>query len=601
MGRRLGLVVGVNHYQDTIFQPLQFAENDARAFAQWLVNDRGGKWAPANVQHVHGAKATRNLVDSLVLQLCLSATLPDDLVLIYIASHAFLDERSGEGYLALADTSYRDTKTGLHLLTLAQQAMTKTRAAHVVFILDSFQTGQAWSIRRTSPYDVQPLLGPALLGALQQQRDRIFLCSCRGNEFGPEIGERGLGLLMYRMIVGLGGPATDASTGNATLQTLYTYLSGQLGDQQRPQVFGQAPAPIVLVGETPMRQQVVPTPPSTTPQSVTAYTGDFPQTAHGAVLQEVAHNATATVQLSPSRQQPRSTSGQLLSVEVEHYRKQQSALLLNQASQQFQAQHVEEALRLTEQVLQITPGESSGLTLKGQILGTMGRFPEALASVEQLRQQEPGNALAWSMGAVLLTNMGRHQEALTAIEHSLELDASNPESYAIKTNIMESIAIAQNKDKTLPKNELIASEKRRGGPLSFFVGMGLQFLGLLLGIVGGLLPIIRPTLPIWLPFLLASLGLAILCVNAARGAYRHGFLRLLLTIFFSLIPAAILGASLFYHPAYRKIFFELQTHTAFLLPLLFLGLWLAVAATVPIILAIIGFISGLITGVRRRR
>ena len=261
----------------------------------------------------------------------------------------------------------------------------------------------------------------------------------------------------------------------------------------------------------------------------------------------------------------------------------------------------EEALRLTDQALQITPGESSGLTLRGQILGTMGRFPEALAVVQQLRQQEPDNALAWSMGAVLLTNMGRHQEALAAIERSLELDASNPESYAIKTNIMSSIAIAQNKDKTLPKNELIASEKRRGGPLSFLVGMGMQFVGLLLGIIGGLIPIIRPTLPMTLSFLLESLGLAILCVNAARGAYRHGFLRVLVTIFFSLIPIVILGIGIGYRPAYRKIIFELQAHTTFLLPLLFLGLWLAVAAVVPIILAIIGFIVGMIRGVRRRR
>ena len=197
--------------------------------------------------------------------------------------------------------------------------------------------------------------------------------------------------------------------------------------------------------------------------------------------------------------------------------------------------------------------------------------------------------------------MGRHKEALAAIERSLELDASNPESYSIKTNIMSSIAITQSKDKTLPKNELIASEKRRGGPLSFLVGMGLQFVGLLLGIVGGLLPIIRPTLPVTLSFLLESVGLALLCVNAARGAYRHGFLRVLVTLFFSLIPAAILGISIVYHPAYRKIIFELQAHTSFLLPLLFLGLWLTVAATVPIILAIIGFISGMVHGVRRRR
>jgi len=132
------------------------------------------------------------------------------------------------------------------------------------------------------------------------------------------------------------------------------------------------------------------------------------------------------------------------------------------------------------------------------------------------------------------------------------------------------------------------------------MGMVLQFVGLLLGIIGGLLPIIRPTLPITLSFLFESVGLAVLCVNAARGAYRYGFLRVLVTLFFSLIPIAILGIGIGYRPAYRKIIFELQAHTSFLLPLLFLGLWLAEAAVVPIVLAIIGFIIGMIRGVRRR-
>ena len=598
MGRRLGLVVGVNSYQDTLFQPLQFAETDARAFAQWLVNERGGRWAPADVQHVYGANATRALVESLVLQLCLSVAQPDDLVLIYIASHAFLDENSGNGYLALADTFYGNPGTGLHLPSLAQQMMTQSQAAHVVFILDSFQTGQGWNTRQSSPYDMQPLLGSALLNGLQQQQDRIIIGSCRGNAFSAEVGERSLGLLMYRMIVGLSGGAADPITKNVTLQALYAYLASNLVMQQRPQVFGQAPNPIVLVGDIVAQQQVVTTPrPTETP----VYATSTPQRSQGAVIQQGSYNATATAQVPPSSQQQRTTSGHLRATEIEQHRQQQSAFLLDFALHQLQMQQGEEALRLTEQALQITPGDRTGLTLKGQILGTMGRFPEALAVVEQLRQQEPDNALAWSMGAVLLTNMGRHQDALAAIERSLELDASNPESYSIKTNIMSSIAIAQNKDKTLPKNELIASEKRRGGPLSFLVGMGMQFVGLLLGIVGGLLPIIRPTLPMTLSFLLESVGLAVLCVNAARGAYRHGFMRVLVTIFFSLIPIAILGISIGYRPAYRKIIFELQAHTAFLLPLLFLGLWLALAAVVPDVVAIIGFVVGMIRGVRRRK
>lgn len=107
MGRRLALVIGINQYQDAAFRPLQYAETDAKALAQWLVNERGGRWQPADVQLVMGAHATRELVESLIMQICVNVAGPGDLVLIYFAGHAFLDERTGDGYLALANTLYQ--------------------------------------------------------------------------------------------------------------------------------------------------------------------------------------------------------------------------------------------------------------------------------------------------------------------------------------------------------------------------------------------------------------------------------------------------------------------------------------------------------------
>src|SRR5437868_5396878 len=117
MGRRLGLILGINQYQDATFRRLQFAETDARALAQWLVNTRGGNWAPADLQLVLGAQATRELTVSLISQVCLDVAEPGDLVFIYFAGHASLDVTSGEGYLALANTRYQNPTTELHLAT----------------------------------------------------------------------------------------------------------------------------------------------------------------------------------------------------------------------------------------------------------------------------------------------------------------------------------------------------------------------------------------------------------------------------------------------------------------------------------------------------
>ncbi len=239
MGRRLGIIVGANSYQDPAFRPQQYAENDTRALAQWLVNTKGGNWAPSDVQHVQGAYATRELVESLITQTCMHVAGPSDLVFVYFAGHAFLDETSGQGYLALANTHYQQPSTGLHLPSLAQQCMGSSRASHIVFILDCFQTGRAWSMQRSSPYDSKPLLGPTILNALQQVGNRLICCSCRGNELAPESGVKNLGSLAYQMIVGLCGPIIDPASKQITLQRLHAYLYNSLGEQQRPQLFGQ--------------------------------------------------------------------------------------------------------------------------------------------------------------------------------------------------------------------------------------------------------------------------------------------------------------------------------------------------------------------------
>src|SRR5215470_356960 len=139
MGRRLGIVIGANSYQDAAFRQLQFAENDARALAHWLVNPRGGNWGPANVQLILGAQATYDLTESQITHLCVNVAEPDDLVFIYFAGHAFLDEVNSEGHLGLTNTNHRQPTTALHLPSLARYVIGRSRAAQVLVILDCFQ------------------------------------------------------------------------------------------------------------------------------------------------------------------------------------------------------------------------------------------------------------------------------------------------------------------------------------------------------------------------------------------------------------------------------------------------------------------------------
>ncbi len=597
MGKRLGLIIGINSYQDAAFRPLQYAETDARALAQWLVNVRGGNWSPADIQYVQGAYATRELVEALISQQCINMARPGDLVFLYFAGHAFLDEKTGEGYLALANTQYRQPGTGLHFPSLAQQAMSKSQASQVIFMLDCFQSGHAWTTKRLSFYDARPLLGPTTLNTLQRLNDRVILYSCRGNEFAPELGEKYLGIFAHRLLLGLCGSAAGPATKQITIQSLYSFLSSSLGEQQRPQLFGQAYHPIILTGEMPdlassqsgeqlPKQQSEPfkspfasEPPNTPLQS--ASTGTLtaqPQTAY-------SHAPAATAQISPR------TTGQLSSLSTE----QQSAMLLRQARHLIQLQNLAEAFNYIERALQMNPADTAALILKAQLLGTVGRFQDALVISDRLIQLDASNALVWSLRAALLANTGHYQPALEAVEQSLELDPGNPETYTLKTNIMDHMATMQS---IRESQKMTTASPRAGGAASFFTGAAIHFFGFVLGAVGAGLPLAQPHLPVIWALAMQSLGLALLCVNAARGSYLYGFARFGLTLLFSIAAIAIAGG--LYKFGQARLLAIAQANPPMLIPILFLGAWLVVAAAVPLMLSLGGLIAGLIIGVRRK-
>jgi hypothetical protein len=72
VGRRLGLFIGINQYQDPTFRPLQYAETDAKAFARWLQDPRGGAWHPTEVYVATGQEATKERLGAQLMQLCVT-------------------------------------------------------------------------------------------------------------------------------------------------------------------------------------------------------------------------------------------------------------------------------------------------------------------------------------------------------------------------------------------------------------------------------------------------------------------------------------------------------------------------------------------------
>lgn len=590
MSRRLGLIIGANDYQDSMFRSLHFAENDARALAQWLVNTRGGKWAPGNVQHVQGSHATKELIESLITRMCVNIAEPDDFALIYFAGHAFIDERTGDGLLALSNTNHQDSTTALHLPSLAQRIFSQSRAAHILFILDCFQNSQTWDLRRSSSYDSKPLIGPQLLNALQSNANRLFLCSCRGSATAPESGERQLGYFVHQTILGLCGAAGNQGTSAITLHQLHNYLFEALGEQQRPQLFGRDQPPLLLIGDTqpaPGNAQFSATP------SVSMQTGS------GMPVQSPARPATGTpfphtedpAYTTLTAQPQRETTGQLgllQNAAVNQHRQQRYTTMINQAQQMLLNQRYPEAFTAVEQALILIPNDIPALILKGQILGNGGRSQEAFATVAQILQLDPNNAMAWSMRAVLLSNTNQYDPALEAIEHAINADSKNLEFYTIKNNIMTQLAMLRSQagDQQTRLEAPQDAPRPRG---SILVALLIRIAYLVLGSVGAGLLFLQSRITPFPGLVLITLGLLFLCTNAASTIKRFGFTFIIPTLITSVLLAGALGAT--YKVGYNRVIALLAAHPTFMMPMIGLLVWLAAAAILPIIFAFGGLIS----------
>ena len=321
--------------------------------------------------------------------------------------------------------------------------------------------------------------------------------------------------------------------------------------------------------------------------------------AVGAPTQLSANGSGIRAPQVPSQSPSASGIGRATLETVEQNRRQQCLQMLDQAKQLVLQQNFQQAYQLTETVLQMNPTIPEALVLKGQILGAIGQFPEALSTVQQLVQVAPENALGWSMAAALLANTGQLSEALSAVDRSLSLDPSNSETISIKAMIREKLAEVQ--VDSGKRSRLVAPEKEpRDSAQSFMIGVGIQLLGLILGLAGAFLLLIKPDLPNFVGLLLESMGLAILAVSAWRGSYLYGWKRFVQTLFFSIMTLGIAGA-LYEVKAYDFVMRHVSNPFALMVPLVFLVLWLAAAAILPLPLSLVGWIVGAIVRARNGR
>lgn len=259
MKHHYALIVGIDNYTDSAhFIPLAFAQADAQALYELLIDPERGGWEPENVVLLSGAAATRDEIESQLRELCLVRAQEEALILIYIAGQVFLDPATHDGYLALTGTSAERPATGLHIPTLLNHYFCDSRAAHILMLLDNYHAGVGWQSQQGENTD-EALFGQALQD-LPRSRGRVILTAGRTGSVSRQQMEQGHGALMTHLLDALEGEAANPRTGRITLGTLYDYFDEKIdrASGEYPQKFGNENGSMMLIEWAEWR--VVPSP-----------------------------------------------------------------------------------------------------------------------------------------------------------------------------------------------------------------------------------------------------------------------------------------------------------------------------------------------------
>ena len=242
------LVVGVGQFQNPRLN-LRYTRSDAQAMADLLRDPTYGRFRADHVRFIADSEATAVNIRAGLNWLARSAT-PDDMAVIYIATHGTAREQdaAGASYLVTYDTDV-DSLDGLYstaipMVEISNVVRTRITALKVAVILDTCHSQGAFAQTVTIPQSVSP----QTLDRIKEGTGRVILAASRTEESSYEMARYSHGLFTYYLLQGL------KQQKDAPLDKIFPWITAQVahdaeanGWKQHP-VFSESDgiSPVVL-------------------------------------------------------------------------------------------------------------------------------------------------------------------------------------------------------------------------------------------------------------------------------------------------------------------------------------------------------------------
>ena len=254
--QKWALVVGISRFSDQAVPKLNYTTADATAFAAELTDPAIGRFPAANVRVLTDEKATTKAIKEGLNWIARQAQ-PDDLVLIYVATHGTprtADSTGGANYFVTYDTEITSAGAGTAdsggadedalyataypMVELANAVATRMKALRTAVILDTCYSGG--SLTNQSPLMAAGLANTApsgpMLERMAQGTGRIVMAASRVDEESLESRELQHGYFTYFLL-----QALKAGKGAAPLSQVFSTAAQQVAQKASAQGLRQHP------------------------------------------------------------------------------------------------------------------------------------------------------------------------------------------------------------------------------------------------------------------------------------------------------------------------------------------------------------------------
>jgi WD40 repeat protein len=232
--QKWAVVIGVSEYEKPTIPNLNYADRDAREFAEYLKSPAGGGFEESLVKVLLNKDATLQNV-KLALNQFLRQTLEKDLVIIYFAGHGAPEPANpNNNYLLCYDTDPNslaatafpmwDINTALTRYIPSKRVIVLTDACHSGGISTEMATRGMGTVENN-------LINQYLADLSKSKEGLIVFTASQAGEVSQELDKFGHGVFTHFLLQGLKGEADRNNDYTITIGELMDYVEGMVQRQ----------------------------------------------------------------------------------------------------------------------------------------------------------------------------------------------------------------------------------------------------------------------------------------------------------------------------------------------------------------------------------